>query len=277
MDVSEITDVKQKDFDIMSGKLVRYNGRSEDVFVPDGVRVIGRFALSQNENIKNITLPPCCREIEKAAFFECASLETAGISNVAAIGISAFEGCCKLEKVHLGKKIKTIGKYAFNGGMLNMYGQGGSVSEKYASENNIFFISDGEDVTRNENLSVASLAEKNEKTKKIQAMLNLNMLILGGSGTGKSRFFVKPNVMQCNTSYVITDPSGELIQSCGKMLERMGYDIKVFNIDDMEHSDNYNPFHYINDVNGNYDEKVRAAIPSGRTAQSFFYRRYAFL
>ena len=81
-------------------------------------------------------------------------------------------------------------------------------------------------------------------------MLNLNMLILGGSGTGKSRFFVKPNLLQCNTSYVVTDPSGELLQSCGKMLERMGYKIKVFNINDMKHSSNYNPFHYLKGHDG---------------------------
>ena len=105
-------------------------------------------------------------------------------------------------------------------------------------------------------LSISSIAEKTKKVQKIQAMLNLNMLILGGSGTGKSRFFVKPNIMQCNTSFVVTDPSGELIQSCGKMLERMGYEIKVFNIDNMEYSCNYNPFHYINDTNGKYDENA---------------------
>lgn len=111
-------------------------------------------------------------------------------------------------------------------------------------------------IVEEEKLSVSSIAEKTKKVQKIQAMLNLNMLILGGSGTGKSRFFVKPNIMQCNTSFVVTDPSGELIQSCGKMLERMGYEIKVFNIDNMEYSCNYNPFHYINDTNGNYDENA---------------------
>ncbi len=81
-------------------------------------------------------------------------------------------------------------------------------------------------------------------------MLNLNMMILGGSGTGKSRFFVKPNIMQCNCSYVVTDPAGELVQSCGKMLERCGYKVKVFNINDMKHSSNYNPFHYLRDSTG---------------------------
>lgn len=103
-------------------------------------------------------------------------------------------------------------------------------------------------------ISISSIASKKGKAKKIQAMLNLNMLILGGSGTGKSRFFVKPNIMQCNTSFVVTDPSGELLQSCGKMLERMGYEIKVFNIDDMRHSCNYNPFHYIYDYDGSVNE-----------------------
>lgn len=111
-------------------------------------------------------------------------------------------------------------------------------------------------IIKEEKLSVSSITEKNKKVQKIQSMLNLNMLILGGSGTGKSRFFVKPNLMQCNTSFVVTDPSGELIKSCGKMLERMGYIIKVFNIDNMDYSCNYNPFNYIYDNNGKYDENA---------------------
>ncbi|MGN0586133.1 MAG: VirD4-like conjugal transfer protein, CD1115 family [Oscillospiraceae bacterium] len=85
---------------------------------------------------------------------------------------------------------------------------------------------------------------------KIKPMLNLNKIILGGSGTGKSRFYVKPNLMQCNTSFVVTDPSGELVQSCGMMLLRRGYKIKLFNINDMKHSSNYNPFHYLRDCTG---------------------------
>lgn len=100
-------------------------------------------------------------------------------------------------------------------------------------------------------ITSAQLAARRKTSQKIKPMLNLNMLILGGSGTGKSRFFVKPNLLQCNTSFVVTDPSGELIQSCGKMLERMGYRIKVFNINDMKHSSNYNPFHYLRDSDGN--------------------------
>ncbi|MCR5166484.1 MAG: type IV secretory system conjugative DNA transfer family protein, partial [Oscillospiraceae bacterium] len=100
-------------------------------------------------------------------------------------------------------------------------------------------------------LTVKEVSRNKKKSGKIKPMLNLNLMILGGSGTGKSRFWVKPNLMQCNTSFVVTDPSGELLQSCGKMLELKGYVIKVFNINDMKHSSNYNPFHYLKDFDGN--------------------------
>ncbi len=85
-----------------------------------------------------------------------------------------------------------------------------------------------------------------------QTRKNLNVMVIGGSGSGKSRFYVKPNLMQANTSYVCTDPKGELLRSTGKMLESYGYDIRVFNLIDMAHSNNYNPFQYIYDVDGNY-------------------------
>lgn len=74
---------------------------------------------------------------------------------------------------------------------------------------------------------------------------NNNVLVIGGSGTGKSRFVVKPNIMQANTSFVITDPSGDLLESTGHLLEKQGYDIKIFNLIEMENSDKYNPFAYI--------------------------------
>ena len=85
-----------------------------------------------------------------------------------------------------------------------------------------------------------------------QTRKNLNVMVIGGSGSGKSRFYVKPNLMQANTSYVCTDPKGELLRSTGKMLKSYGYKIKVFNLIDMAHSHNYNPFNYIYDVDGNY-------------------------
>lgn len=75
--------------------------------------------------------------------------------------------------------------------------------------------------------------------------LNNNAIVIGAPGTGKSFGIVRPNVMQMNSSYVITDPSGELLKTCGKMLERNGYEIRVFDLTDMAHSHRYNPFHYI--------------------------------
>ena len=99
-------------------------------------------------------------------------------------------------------------------------------------------------------VSVKDIVSQSKEASKIKPMLNLNQIILGGSGTGKSRFFVKPNLLMCNTSYIVTDPSGELVQACGKMLMNHGYKIKVFNLNDMKHSSNYNPFHYLRDYNG---------------------------
>lgn len=83
---------------------------------------------------------------------------------------------------------------------------------------------------------------------------NLNVLVIGGSGSGKSRFYVKPNIMQLNTSYVVTDPKGELLRSCGRLLKKAGYEIRVFNLIDMSHSNNYNPFNYIYDKDGNINK-----------------------
>ena len=74
---------------------------------------------------------------------------------------------------------------------------------------------------------------------------NLNMLVVGGSGSGKTRFFVKPNIMQCNCSYIVADPKGELLRATGGMLEKNGYVVKVLNLVDMSRSDGYNPLAYI--------------------------------
>ena len=80
-----------------------------------------------------------------------------------------------------------------------------------------------------------------------QTRRNNNVLVVGGSGAGKSRFLVKPNILQANCNYIITDPAGELLESTGKFLENQGYEIKVFNLVEMAKSDRYNPFHYIRD------------------------------
>lgn len=80
--------------------------------------------------------------------------------------------------------------------------------------------------------------------------LNNNLLVIGGAGTGKSRFVVKPNMLQMNASYVVTDPSGEILISMGTALKENGYKIKIFNISDMSHSNRYNPLEYIRNEAG---------------------------
>lgn len=74
---------------------------------------------------------------------------------------------------------------------------------------------------------------------------NCNVLVIGGSGAGKSRFFAAPNILQFNTNFVITDPSGELREDYAKALENKGYEILTLDITDVYRSNRYNPFHYI--------------------------------
>ena len=73
---------------------------------------------------------------------------------------------------------------------------------------------------------------------------NNNVMVIGGTGTRKTRAVIMPNLMQANSSYVITDPSGELLESMGAFLESEGYVIKVLNLEDTRYSDSYNPFAY---------------------------------
>ncbi len=75
--------------------------------------------------------------------------------------------------------------------------------------------------------------------------INKNVLIIGGSGSGKTRFHVKPNLMQMNASYVVTDPKGTVVLECGKMLQKGGYEIKILNTINFKESMKYNPFRYI--------------------------------
>lgn len=76
---------------------------------------------------------------------------------------------------------------------------------------------------------------------------NLNVLVVGGSGAGKTRFYAKPNIMQCNCSYIITDPKAEILRSTGNLLKAKGYDVRVFDLINPEASMCYNPFRYISD------------------------------
>ena len=75
--------------------------------------------------------------------------------------------------------------------------------------------------------------------------INKNVLVIGGSGSGKTRFHIKPNLMQMNASYIVTDPKGTVVLECGKMLQRGGYEIKILNTIDFKQSMKYNPFRYI--------------------------------
>lgn len=85
----------------------------------------------------------------------------------------------------------------------------------------------------------------NSRPKQPKYARNKNILVIGGSGSGKTRFFVKPNLMQMHSSYVVTDPKGTVLVECGKLLQRGGYRIKVLNTINFKKSMKYNPFAYI--------------------------------
>lgn len=105
---------------------------------------------------------------------------------------------------------------------------------------------------------------------------NLNTLVIGGSGAGKTRFYAKPNILQCNTSYVVLDPKGEIIRSVGHLLEDEGYVIKVIDLIDMKNSLGYNPFHYIQsdkDVLKLITNLIRNTTPKGSSNNDPFWEK----
>lgn len=105
---------------------------------------------------------------------------------------------------------------------------------------------------------------------------NNNVMVIGGSGTGKSRFVVKPNMLQANCSYVITDPSGELLETMGSYLEREGYEVRVFNLVQMNHSNCYNPFHYIRNDEGvltMINALIKNTTPKGSSSNDPFWEK----
>lgn len=105
---------------------------------------------------------------------------------------------------------------------------------------------------------------------------NLNTVVIGGSGAGKTRFYAKPNIMQCNTSFVVLDPKGEIIRSVGHLLEDNGYVIKVIDLIDMSKSLGYNPFHYIQsdkDVLKLITNLIRNTTPKGSSPNDPFWEK----
>ena len=85
----------------------------------------------------------------------------------------------------------------------------------------------------------------NSRPKDPKTARNKNVLVVGGSGSGKTRFFIKPNLMQLHSSYVVTDPKGSIVVECGKLLLRKGYEIRILNTINFKKSMHYNPFAYL--------------------------------
>ena len=107
---------------------------------------------------------------------------------------------------------------------------------------------------------------------------NLNVLCCGGSGSGKTRFFAKPNVMNANTSFVCLDPKGELLRDTGNLLKAKGYEIKVIDLINMEKSHCYNPFVYLrndNDIQRLVTNLFKNTTPKGSQSQDPFWDQAA--
>ena len=105
-------------------------------------------------------------------------------------------------------------------------------------------------------------------------MRNLNTLVAGGSGAGKTFFFAKPNIMQCNCSFVVTDPKGEIVRDTGAMLKANGYEVIVVDLINMERSHCYNPFKYLmsdNDVQRLVTNLFKSTTPKGSQSNDPFW------
>ena len=105
---------------------------------------------------------------------------------------------------------------------------------------------------------------------------NMNVLVVGGSGSGKTRFFCKPNIYSANYSYLITDPKGELLRAAGALLAAQGYEVRVFNLIDPGQSDGYNPFSYIHsekDVLTLIDNLIKNTTPRNASSNDPFWEK----
>ena len=103
---------------------------------------------------------------------------------------------------------------------------------------------------------------------------NLNVLVIGGSGAGKTRFYCKPNLMQANTSFVVLDPKGEQVRAVGNLLHEKGYEVKVLDLINMEKSHCYNPFVYLrndNDVQRLVTNLFNSTTPKGTQSSEPFW------
>lgn len=106
-----------------------------------------------------------------------------------------------------------------------------------------------------------AILTKTERVSIYNHEVNNNTLVLGGSGSGKTRGFVIPNILQAHSSYVITDPKGEILEKVGYFLRELnGYDIRVLNLDNKQKSDGYNPFVYVHPEREGYEERILTLI-----------------
>ena len=144
------------------------------------------------------------------------------------------------------------------------WGSPGTVNRKYASRNRT------ENKILTQNVAIGLNGRKHRR--------NLNVLVCGGSGSGKTRFFAKPNVMNANTSFVCLDPKGELLRDTGGLLKAKGYEIKVIDLINMEKSHCYNPFVYLrddNDIQRLVTNLFKNTTPKGSQSQDPFWDQAA--
>lgn len=144
------------------------------------------------------------------------------------------------------------------------WGTPGSANKKYADKKK------DENKLLTQNVSIGLDGRKHRR--------NLNVLVCGGSGAGKTRFYAKPNIMNANTSFVVLDPKGELLRDTGNLLKEKGYEIKVLDLIDMEKSHCYNPFVYINsddDIQRLTTNLFKNTTPKGSQTQDPFWDQTA--
>ncbi|MBD8979411.1 MAG: type IV secretory system conjugative DNA transfer family protein [Clostridiales bacterium] len=140
------------------------------------------------------------------------------------------------------------------------WGNARAVNKKYCQ------MPKSENKLMTQNVSIGLNAKKHRR--------NLNTLVCGGSGAGKTRFYCKPNLMQCNSSFVILDPKGEIVRDVGKLLEAKGYEIKVLDLISMEKSHCYNPFVYLrsdNDIQRLVTNLFKSTTPKGSQSNDPFW------
>lgn len=142
------------------------------------------------------------------------------------------------------------------------WGDPKQISKKYAaSESSANLL-----LTQNFRLGLDSRAHRR----------NLNVLVIGGSGAGKTRFYAKPNILQGNTSFVVTDPKGEICRDTGNLMKQLGYDVKVIDLINMNQSYGYNPLQYIssdNDVLRLVTNLIRNTTPKNANANDPFWEK----